>query len=739
MALMMGLSTASCGLGGDNSSSGSGEQPAVTTGNWNERPSVQRGDVATLSKQVARDKLLGMWVGNAIGIGSGYEYCRTNDKNYDSNPMDAIVVPGDKTYVALADKYWEPNGQICSGSIGVNKLRTHPISDARIMKGLVISDDDMHVDVLNQFIFRDNGANLGAEDVAAAWDKYEVSDVGGGSSVTPNVRNNGYMPPYTGQRMYGNTGYWVTEAWIENETLGGIFPYMYQSVEAYNEIFATHTGDALCSYLGKLCALMYSLAYEYNDPLVILEKAFDRMDKTSEIYEIYQFVLQCKADGMTWRETCLEVAKKRVNVQAHKGGSASDFSINANAGMIFIGLIYGNGDFEESVKITSLCGLDGDCTAATVAGLLGLMKGFDALPQKYKNYINGDSIYFNYTGKNGEEIGISWGGAFAYCGKNFPNALTFNQLTDITLNNLEAQVLARGGEKEGDNYYIYKQSLAPISQVAVVDKSFEQENVSGAWKSEGSEGYSFIVQGKAHLGDKAGMLTTATITDSAKAYQELALVKGNRYRVSVWVTGCSDREIRVFAGDKYRSFYNPITKANEFSKYELYFTAESDIEKIGIELCASTEDRSYSMDVVFDDMSVEDVTHLTDKYYQEFGLNQFYVANPDCVGDNSVRLECMEGLRFDFQGMQGYQTFKVYYKNANYDMAVAQLMIDGKVCGTIPLPAQGDGVDFNEGNCAIVYMHAGSGTHEFKMVLQSFDGVEIQRVEVYGGNPVFEK
>jgi 2,4-dienoyl-CoA reductase-like NADH-dependent reductase (Old Yellow Enzyme family) len=91
----------------------------------------------------------------------------------------------------------------------------------------------------------------------------------------------------------------------------------------------------------------------------------------------------------------------------------------------------------------------------------------------------------------------------------------------------------------------------------------------------------------------------------------------------------------------------------------------------------------------------------------------------------------MEGLRFDFQGMQGYQTFKVYYKNANYDMAVAQLMIDGKVCGTIPLPAQGDGVDFNEGNCAIVYMHAGSGTHEFKMVLQSFDGVEIQGAHGY--------
>lgn len=121
----------------------------------------------------------------------------------------------------------------------------------------------MHVDILNQFIFRDYGPDLGAQDIAAAWDKYAVADVGGGETVVPTIRNSGYIPPYTGQRMYGNTGYWVTESWIENESLGAIFPYMPGTLEAYAEIFTSVQGDALGMYLGKLCALMYSLAYEY--------------------------------------------------------------------------------------------------------------------------------------------------------------------------------------------------------------------------------------------------------------------------------------------------------------------------------------------------------------------------------------------------------------------------------------------------------------------------------------------
>lgn len=73
--------------------------------------------------------------------------------------------------------------------------------------------------------------------------------------------------------------------------------------------------------------------------------------------------------------------------------------------MIFMSMLYGENDFEETIRIASLAGLDADCTACTVGGILGTAYGFNALPEKYKEFINGDSVYYNYTAKTEK---ISW-------------------------------------------------------------------------------------------------------------------------------------------------------------------------------------------------------------------------------------------------------------------------------------------------------------------------------------------
>ena len=720
MCASMLFSAASCG--GKNSD------------NWKERPSFTAGKTVELNKSVVRDKLLGSWIGSAIGLGSGYEYVTTLNN---SKPLDGVVVDGTVAYVALDDKYWEPNGVICSDSIGLNALKTGPLNDPRVEYGKVYSDDDMHVDILNQFIFRDYGPDLGAQDIAAAWDKYAVADVGGGETVVPTIRNSGYIPPYTGQRMYGNTGYWVTESWIENESLGAIFPYMPGTLEAYAEIFTSVQGDALGMYLGKLCALMYSLAYEYPDTKVLLEKAFERMDQNNEIYEIYKYVLGCYEDGTDWRTACAGVVKNRVNCKLIGSADEAGFSINANAGMIFIGLLYGKNDFEKSVKITSLCGLDGDCTAATVGGLLGLIVGFDALPQKYKDFLNGNSVYYNYTGKNSDETGVYWG-AFAYCGENFPTSLTFDQITDLTLKNLEAQVTARGGEIDGEIYRIASQPLEAIPQLSLTNKSFERGDIYG-WSFEGTKGAALTTtEAKAHLGNYGGLIASDDIEGEGKAYQTVALVPGRRYRASIWINGCADREVRIFAGEKYRSYFNPITSNTAYVKLELYFTAEKNREDIGIKLMSGTDD-SFSLQLNFDDFSVEDVTHLTDGSSQKFSAADFYVSPGLKTENDRVALECTKGLRFDFEGMKGYQTFKIYYRNTTGMPAQAEAFIDGKSAGVVPLPAQGADADGNEGNAAIAWLYAGAGDHRFKLVLNSFENIEIERIEVYGGNACFEK
>lgn len=715
-------------------------------------PTYEREEVQTEahSKAEIADKVLGAWVGSAIGLGSGYEYVTTINNPGVTN-IDATVVEGTVAYVAMADKYWEPDGQVCSGSIGVNALRVGPISDPRVEQNAVYSDDDMHIDVLNQFIFRDYGPNVGAEDIAAAWDYYDVSDVGGGETVTDTIRNNGYVPPYTGQSAFGNIGYWVTESWIENETLGLIFPYMYETCEAYADLFCSTQGDALSLYLGKLCALMQCLAYEYDDATVVMEKAFERMDHYNEIYEMYEFVKSCWESGMDWRDTCVEVVKRRTNCKLIGTHDTAGFSIDANAGMIFIGLFYGTEDgktdFEEAVKITSLCGLDGDCTAATVGGIVGAMVGYDGLPEKYTSFVGEDTPYYNYNGKNSDETGVTWG-PFAYCGENFPNKLTFRQIADLTVENIEAQIVSLGGSVEGDTYNIPVQEIGPIDQVSVQNASFETGTTSG-WIISDPENNATLeaVSSNAHLGEYGGMIDIFDKSE-AKVYQNVTLQEGHRYRAEIWVNGLNDREFRFYAAGEdtvYRSVVNPLTTSGRHMKVELYFTADSADYELGVWFPGVGEGESWLMYI--DDLAIEDITDKTDDsrtqtYEAEncyMSTNSTVVKDGNASGGKAVTLTTNGGLRTDFTGIGGYQTFRIYYSNKDeiMEQAMLRVSVDGEQIAVLPLVAQGSTSEFNDGNFADVRLSAGTGTHTIKLELMSYYDIQIDKIVILAGNSTF--
>ena len=55
-----------------------------------------------------------------------------------------------------------------------------------------------------------------------------------------------------------------------------------------------------------------------------------------------------------------------------------------NAAMAVIGLLFGKGDFEETLRITALCGLDADTTASQVGALMGVIVGEARIPAKWK-------------------------------------------------------------------------------------------------------------------------------------------------------------------------------------------------------------------------------------------------------------------------------------------------------------------------------------------------------------------
>lgn len=702
-----------------------------------------------VNKDEIKDKILGGWIGQALGIGSGFEYVVATDNvsEIDGSKIEGFTVDGKTAIVALADKYWEPNGQICAGSIGVNPLKVRPVSDPRVIRGTVYSDDDLHVDILNQFIFRDYGPKLGNNDIAAAWEYYDVHDVGGGADTRNLVLNSSFIPPYTGQNTYGCMGYWVTESWIENETIGMLFPYMYETAEAYADMFCQVQGDAYGYYLGKLCAMMYSLAYEYDDAKTIIDKAFEVMGKSNEIYEMYQYVLKCYNQKVSWRQACIGVVERAVNCSKIKLTDTAGFSLNANAGMIFIGLVYGENDFEQSLKITSLCGLDGDCTAATVGGLMGMIKGFSNLPEKYKNYLNGDSIYYNYTGTNNNTTGVYWG-AFAYCGKNFPNSFTFDWLADLTVSNLEKIIVEYQGNINNETYDVNMQTLIPVDNVNVKNYSFELGN-SNNWFLEADNMNTTFNASTAgnHIGTYGGILVLDNPTATAKVYQKLDLIEGHTYKASIWINGGTDREFKFYASDndgnvQFRSYVNPISLSNRHMKAELIFKATSNVMSVGVDYCKTFEE-AYSTTIGLDDFFIDDITRtISNSNKQEIeaekcnvnGLTASLVSSDLFSNNKGVYLESDDSITTGFTGSNNVQSIRIYYDNKAAFLASLQVKVDDKKVCNIPIVSTGENNSFNEANYAEIQIYVGSGNHTLEISYISFDSVYLDKVVIVDAN-----
>jgi len=161
-------------------------------------------------------------------------------------------------------------------------------------------------------------------------------------------------------------------------------------------------GDGL--YGGMFVCGMYSAAYFQSNARDIVESGLACIPKESGYAEIIFDVLTA------WRENpddwtyCWKVIEKKWGAgDPCPDGAQHAFNIDArlNGAYIAIGLLYGAGDFAKTVEITTRCGQDSDCNPASAAGILGVVLGYDAIPENWKSGIakieNQKFSYTNYS------------------------------------------------------------------------------------------------------------------------------------------------------------------------------------------------------------------------------------------------------------------------------------------------------------------------------------------------------
>ena len=247
------------------------------------------------------------------------------------------------------------------------------------------TQDDLYVEIPFIEAMRDNGVYCDISLLASAFASSTFPLWHANNAARINLKN-GIPAPDSGS--YENNSHCDDIDWqIESDFIGQMCPGLVnEAIElAWNTGHIMNYGDGV--YGGVFVAAMHAAAFTASSLDEIIEAGRLSVPEGSKFRSVLEDVIAWKENGNTYTQTWALLQSKWGITDRCPDGRGDDNALNIdaklNAGYCLIGLLYGGGDFEESMRIAMLCGQDSDCNASTVGGILGNYYGFSALPEKW--------------------------------------------------------------------------------------------------------------------------------------------------------------------------------------------------------------------------------------------------------------------------------------------------------------------------------------------------------------------
>jgi hypothetical protein len=313
-----------------------------------------------LSIKVYKDKVAGGWAGKMIGVeyGSAFEFQHDNE-----------LYEGEIS--------WNPD----------------------IVKE-ALANDDLYVQMCFMMVLDSLGIDCPATALAEklADERFELCH------ANRMARRNfwrGIMPPLSGNPKYSMHADDI-DFQIESDYIGFINPGMpVHSVKVCNKVgHIMNYGDGV--YGGMFVSAMHTQAFFENN----VEKVVTQALKAIPTGSLYAQCVREIIDGYhrnpsdwrkTWKEFTAKWGETDICVPNHPFNEDAKF----NGAYVVLALLYGGGDLGKTMEIAVRSGQDTDCNAATAAGVLGVIKGYAAIEEKWKSVIHQiadkEFIYTNYT------------------------------------------------------------------------------------------------------------------------------------------------------------------------------------------------------------------------------------------------------------------------------------------------------------------------------------------------------
>lgn len=211
----------------------------------------------------------------------------------------------------------------------------------------------------------------------------------------------GIAPPDSGHPKFNSHADDI-DYQIEADFSGILAPGMPGLVLELGETFGRlmNYGDGL--YGGLFVGGMYSAAFFEKDIAKIIEAGLACIPSGSQYHECISDVVRWHAAHPDdWEAAWKELdAKYQRDPEYRKAscGTEDGFNIDAkmNGACIVMGLLYGAGDPDRTIVISTRCGHDSDCNPSSAAGVLFTSLGMEGTPKKFHKALK-RNVKFSHT------------------------------------------------------------------------------------------------------------------------------------------------------------------------------------------------------------------------------------------------------------------------------------------------------------------------------------------------------
>ena len=312
-------------------------------------------------------------------------------------------------------------------------------------------------------------ALLPADSIAKLWKERVNKGVWCSNRFARYLMDLGIKPPYTGYSAFNPWADFNISGQFLCETFGLVAPGMPQTAAKIGLNYTTVAINNEPAQTTQLFTSMISTAFVESNINKILDAGMASLDKTSRISEVINDIRDWYIQNPdNWRETRRLLKEKYTQ----EGGKIRDMNgYELNTGSIIAALLYGKGDFQESLKHAFNFGWDADCNAATVGTIVGVIYGYRKMMNHNDLYNTDWQIVDRYKNTSRD---------------NMPMDETITSFADRIIELFEMVNETNGGSKQMVNnqtvYQIPSESPAPMAKL--YSSETQKKQLRDEFKSE---------------------------------------------------------------------------------------------------------------------------------------------------------------------------------------------------------------------------------------------------------------